>query len=239
MQILKDILRQATALPDRPQGARFQVVDTMAAYWQDINSNNMKAKIFEASSLLAPFSKASPAVAAFNREIEYGNLLPPARLLWIEVVDAELPAHLGVALSYREKTAQAAEWAGEYGIDRPFAWVCQVRSFIKKRYLQTLPLKWEWLEYIDETGESVSSILQPAVIPQYVDKALAAELKSVEFMHPHLCAFIANLGLYSVDLINRGQVSVTVRPGAHYCCHVLEHKTNDRYSGFNWTRHVD
>lgn len=235
MQILKDILRQATALPDKPQGARFQVVDTMAAFWQHMNSITMQAKIFEASSLLAPFSQTLPGPAAFAREVEYGNLLPPARFLWIEVVDAELPAHLGVALSYREQTAQAAEWAEKYGVHRPFAWVCQARSFIKQRYLQTLPLKWEWLEYIDEQGESVSSILQPAAVPQYVDKALAAELKSVACIHHHLCAFIANLGLYSVDLINRGQVSVTARPGRQYCYHILENKTNNRY----WTRHVD
>ncbi|QDR82233.1 hypothetical protein [Sporomusa termitida] len=236
MQILKDIVRQAAALPDKPPGARFQVVDTMAAFWQNINNNNMKAKIFEASSLLAPFAKASPVVAAVTREVEYGNLLPPARSLWIEVVDAELPAHLGVALTYREQTAQAAEWAGKYGVNRPFAWVCQARPFIKKRYLQTLPLKWQWLEYIDENGESVSSILQPAAIPQYMDKALAAELKSVEFIHHHLCAFIANLGLYSVDLVNRGQVSITARPGTQYCYYILDNKTNGQYSGFDWTR---
>jgi hypothetical protein len=239
MKILQDILKQATVSPDKHQGAKFKVVDTMTTYWQGINYNNMNAKIFDASTLLASFSKASSSLNSFAREVEYGNLLPLAQSIWVEVVDSELPAHLGVALSYREKTAQAAEWAKQYGINSPFAWVCQARPFIKKRYQQTLPLKWEWIEYIDEKGESVSSILQPADIPQYMDRALATELKSVEFIHHHLCAFIANLGLYAVDLINRDQVSVTERPGACYRYHVLENKTNVFPAGFNWTWCVD
>ncbi|HWR42374.1 hypothetical protein [Sporomusa sp.] len=239
MKIFKDILKQATAATDKQKRAKFQVVDTLSSFWQNVNNNNMKAKIFDASSLLASFSKASPAVNSFARDVEYGNLSPFAQSIWVEVVDSELPAHLGVALSYSEKTEQSAEWAKQNGINSPFAWVCQARSFIKKRYQQTLPLKWEWMEYIDDKGESVSSILQPADIPQYIDKALASELKSVEFIHHHLCAFIANLGLYAVDLINRDQVSVTSHPGAQYSYYVLENKTNVLQSGFNWTRCVD
>ncbi|MDF2569318.1 MAG: hypothetical protein K0R55_922 [Sporomusa sp.] len=238
MKIFGDILKQATAA-ERQLAGKLRVVDTVTTFWQSIHKENMKAKIFDASSLLASFSKTSPQMNAFARDVEFANLSPFAQSVWIEVADSEMPAHLGVVLSYTEKTDQAAEQAKQYGISSPFAWVCQARSFIKRRYQQTLPLKWEWVEYIDDQGGSVSSLLQPADIPQYMDKALAIELKSVEFTHHHLCAFIANLGLYAIDLINGGQVSVTPRAGETYSYHVLETKTNMLRSGFNWTRCVD
>ncbi|SMC50722.1 hypothetical protein [Sporomusa malonica] len=238
MKILSDILKQAAASEKQSNG-KLRVVDTVASFWQNVYKNNMKAKIFDASALLESFSKASPPMNSFARDVEFGNLSPLAQSIWVEVADSKLPAHLGVALSYTEKTAQSAEQAKQYGINSPFTWVCQARSFIKRRYQQTLPLKWEWVEYIDDKGRTVSSLLQPAVIPQYMDKALAVELKSVEFIHHHLCAFIANLGFYAIDQINGGRVSVSSHAGTQYSYHVLETKTNVLHSGFNWTKYVD
>ncbi len=226
MKIFGDILNHATTMAKQNKGAKLQVVDTVNSFWQQVNREHRQAKLFDASSLMSSFSKTSSPVKNFERGVEFGNLSPFNQSVWIEIVDSDLRANLAVLLTYTEKSGQAMAQAERYGIKNSFKWTCQARSFLKRQYQPTLPLKWEWVEYIDANGGSVSSLLKPAEFPEYINRVLEPELKNVEFIHHHLCAFIANLGLYTVDLINNNQVTVTSHDTGRFAYQVVERKEN-------------
>ena len=223
MKIFGDILKQA-AIRNKPMRANLQVMDTVSDFWQQVNNDNLQAQVFEASSLLPGFSKLAPHSNYFERDMKFGDLSPLNQVLWIEMADAELAANLAVSLTYTEKNRQAIEQAERYGLKNSFKWICKARSFLKEQHQPTLPLKWQWVEYIDAAGASVSSLLEPLQFPEYIGRKLETEGESFAFIHHQLCAFIANLGLYTVDLLNKQQVMATACTTKQFSYQVIEMK---------------
>lgn len=236
MKIFGDILNRAVVRAKKHKTTKLQVVDTVNEFWQQVKNENQQAKLFDASALMSSFPQSCSLVKYFERGVQFNNLAPFSQTKWIEVVDSELPHNLAVSLTYTERDNLAVKQAEYCGIKEPFKWICYARSFLKRQYQLTLPLKWEWVEYINADGNSVGSMLQPIVLPEYINRMLEPELNNLEFIHDHLCAFIANLGLYAVDLINNNQVTVTAHTAPQFSYGVIELKEKAYLSGRNWTQ---
>lgn len=214
MKIFQDIKKRAAA---RPKQAGWQVVDTVQEFWQQVYQHNLNAQVLDVSALVSGFSPKLDS-GYFQREQELGDISPCHQTLWIEIADNSMEASLGAALTYLDKDTKTIEQARYYGLADSFAWVCQARPFIKKRYQSTVPLPWQWVEYVDAQGGSTGSLLAPLSIPAYLARLQAAELGSLQSLAPQLAAFIANLGLHTVDLINTRKAQVTAQAAGslHY-----------------------
>lgn len=210
MNICRDIGKQCAIVPTE-KTSKFQVVDTQQTFWKNVFETVSKARLYDVSALVAPFSAASPCLRRFERSIEFADLAPAHPVIWAEAADSQMPAKLAALLSYEEfdELSGMAERARQCGIFGPVKWVCRARCFIKRRYKKTLPLQWEWQEYINDQGHSAGSLLQPLAFPDYIDRMVDEELKSIDTLQTDLCAFIANLGLYTVDAINSNRAALT------------------------------
>jgi len=223
MKICSDVLKRSSAAMKKNKPSKFQVVDTSHAFWGQINKSVAEAKIFDVTSLLSSVSDGAQYANRFERCVEFGDMSPNHYAMWVEAVDTCIPANLAALLVYVENSncSDLADQAKHYGFNRPFKWICQARCFIKKQYAQVLPLKWEWIEYINDRGESVGSLLQPIFFPEYIDRTIAEELDNIGIIHPYICAFLANLGFYTVDLINNNKVTLTERVDRQFNYYVL------------------
>lgn len=210
MKIYQEILRQSQFIDAPKPVPRFQVLDTAALFWRQVSDKLAHAQTIDASPLLASYSQVTRYTHKYERSKEFTNLSPFCDSLWVELTDSQIPAHFAVLLLYDAKEARLADEAGQYGITGPFQWRCQARCFMKKPYESALPLRWEWSEFIDERGLSVGSLLQPSNLPRLIDQCIARDLGKMDMLHHELCAFIANLGLYTVDVINSKHSEVNV-----------------------------
>lgn len=211
MNICRDIWKQCAGTPDDGRPAKFQVVDTLQAFWQEVYKTVATARLYDVTALLDPFSEASPCLRRFERTIDFADLGPAHPVIWAEAADRRMPAKIAALLTYEEygELSSQAKRARQCGILGPVKWICRARCFIKREYRKSLPLQWEWQEYVDSQGHSAGSLLQPLAFPEYVDRMVDDELKSMDRLQSDLCAFIANLGLYAVDAINSNRASLT------------------------------
>ena len=211
MQIYQDILKQGKRFADSKATSKFKVVDTLNVFWQQVSSDCKQARVLDASALLNSITEVCRYTYNYERSLDYGNIAPVHPATWIELVDTETSVNLAALILYEENTNQQrlARQASEHGIQTQFHWRCEARCFIKKRYGKTLPLKWEWIEYIDDQGRSVGSLMQPMTFPDGLGEYINAELEKLRFVQHDLCALIANLGLYTIDMLNNNIASLT------------------------------
>lgn len=211
MYIYQDILKQGKRLTGGKAAGKFKVIDTLSTFWQQIGMECSKAKVLDASALLDSIAEVCRYTYNYERSVDYGNIAPVHPVTWVELKDTETAVNLAALIIYQENTGQSglAEQAREHGIHAPFRWCCSARSFLKKNYGQTLPLKWEWIEYIDSSGHSVGSLMKPMIFPEGFGQLVQDEMEQMRFVHHDLCALVANLGLYTIDMLNNNIASLS------------------------------
>lgn len=203
MTIATDIAHLARSSMVKHMPAKYQVINTEVNYWGEILQKIQRAKFLDATQFVDDFSSVSQFTTHFERVQEFVNLTPSVRLLWIEAAVEELPGKIAVIIDYDtfQNGDEAKEHAQKHCLTNSSVfWVCRICCFAKLRYQATIPLRWEWLEYIDQDGRSVGSVMSPNPAPEYFSRF--DSMQALDYMQPSMCAFAANLGLYAIDQMN-------------------------------------
>ncbi|MEG6586098.1 hypothetical protein [Dendrosporobacter sp. 1207_IL3150] len=211
MEIYQEISKQFRRLYARKDSQRLRVIDTSNIFWQQIASGLSDAKVLDASILLNSVSDVCRYTYNYERIVDYANISPLHNSTWVELTDYETYTNLAAFILYQDTNGESflINEAKERGIGREFKWKCLTRCFMKRGYGKTVPFKWEWIEYIDESGQSVGSLMQPISLPSGISQNANEDFELTNLNHQDLCALVANLGLFTIDMINNKLASLS------------------------------
>lgn len=218
MNIYCDILKMGKRLAQSKTTPRLTVIDTLQVVLQELSRGCKAAPLLNASALLDDVAEVCRYTYNYESGLDYGNIAPVFPSVWIELADAQTAVNLAAFVVYTENNGQAdlAGQAQKHNIKADFRWRCRTRCFIKKANGKTLPLKWEWIEYVESEGRSVRGLMQPVGLPGALEEAINSELEQMQFVQSDLCALVANLGLYTIDMINNRIATLQSPPGLRH-----------------------
>lgn len=204
MNIYRDIMKAGRRVAQSRAGGQLKVVDTLQIVLRELSGSCKGAQVLDASALLEAIEEVYRYTYYYENGMDYGNIAPVYPSMWIELADLQTAVNFAAFSVYTENHGQAelAGQARKHNIRETFHWCCKTRCFIKRANGKTLPLKWEWIEYVGADGHSVGGLMQSVGLPAGLEQLINDELAKLQFVQPDLCALIAHWGLYTIDMLN-------------------------------------